>query len=223
MKMGMPGNQNLEYDSASEVEPAGLAALVAPMFQAMIANAIDVTMSPRGEIINVEVPEAMVDAIKNSPGAAAMGDMASKEGFQRMLEQGALTLPENVPTEGEEWTTKVEMNNPMAGKQTVETTYRYVGTRDVGGDTMAVVEPKVKMTIEGAGQGGMTMNVKDQEATGEILFNSTEGRLDSSTMNQDMTFEIAMGDQTMEQQIKQTILIKVSESEEAAPETSTVE
>ena len=50
-----------------------------------------------------------------------------------MISQGALVLPEDPPKKGETWTTKVEMNNPAVGKQMVETTYRYEGTKEIDG------------------------------------------------------------------------------------------
>jgi hypothetical protein len=105
MKMALPPPVGaIEYDSTSEKPPAGPAAMLAPMYGAMMKGAFTITMTPQGEIKDVKIPEEIVAALKNSPGAAAMGDMASPEGFKKMIKQGSLKLPDDAPTEGKEWT-----------------------------------------------------------------------------------------------------------------------
>jgi len=214
MNVEMPGIPAIAYDSDNP-EPTGPAAMMDPMFRALIDHAVQVTMTPRGEIRKVDVPDAMIEALKNSPGAGSMGKMGSKEGIQEVLAQASLTLPEETPADGAEWSNTVEMDHPV-GKQTVETTYKYIGTRDVGGDTMAVIKPSVKMSIAG-------LNVKDQQTSGEILFNQSEGRLNSQIMHQDVTFEIPMGEQTVEQKVQQKMEIKVTEADESVAEPAPVE
>ncbi len=202
MKMTLPAPVGaIEYDSSSEKLPVGPAAMLAPMYKAMTQGAFTITMTPRGEITDVKIPEAVVAALKNSPGAAAMGDMASAEGFKKMISQGSLVLPEGPPKEGEEWTTKVEVNNPAAGKQIVETTYRYVGTKDVEGVQFAEFQPTIKTNFEGA-----QVKISEQTSDGEILFNMAEGRLDSSKLEQHVTIEQPGGGQT---KIDQEIVVNV--------------
>jgi hypothetical protein len=146
--------------------------------------------------------------LQNSPGAAALGEMATPEGFKKMIAQGALVLPENAPKEGEDWSTKVEVNNPMAGKQVIETTYKYVGKKDIEGVNYAVFEPKLTMTFEGTPQ--VQMKVSEQESGGEILFNVEAGRLHSSKLDQKVTIDVSVGGQAMQQKIDQTIDVKVT-------------
>jgi len=211
---GMPG-QGLEYDSSSEEPPAGMAAMIAPLFKAMTMEPFELTMTARGEVRDVKVPQKVLDAIKNSPGAAMMGEMATAEGFQKMIMQGALALPEETPVPGQEWTTAIEINNPMAGKQTVETTYRYGGTKEVDGITYDLFQPTIKMDF--AGNAAMKMNVKDQQSSGEILFNREAGRLHSTNLMQDATMEIVVAGQTIEQKIHQEVEVLVTPvTEEAA-------
>jgi hypothetical protein len=209
MKMELPQPVGaIEYDSTSDKPPVGPAALLAPMYAAMTKGAFIITMTPRGEITDVKIPEEVVAALKNSPGAAAMGDMASAEGFKKMMSQGSLVLPENAPKEGEQWSTKVEVNNPAAGKQIVETTYKYIGTKDVEGVTHAVFQPTVTMSFEGA-----QAKITEQSSDGEILFNVAEGRMVSSKLQQHVTIEQPGGGQT---KIDQNIVVTVAPAGEAA-------
>ncbi|HEX3601627.1 MAG TPA: DUF6263 family protein [Lacipirellulaceae bacterium] len=219
MKMQTPVG-GFEYDSKSEAAPTGLAAMIAPMYKAMTNGEFEITMTARGEVKDVKIPEDVVAALKSSPGAAAMGDIASAEGFKKMISQGALVLPEAAPKKGDTWTTKVEMNNPAAGKQTVETTYRYEGTKDIDGTTYAVIKPQLKMDFEKpaatAGQPAqqLSMKIADQSSDGEVLFNIAKGRLSSTNLQQKVSIDATVNGQSMQQKIDQKIDVKVTPSGE---------
>jgi hypothetical protein len=132
-----------------------------------------------------------------------------------MIAQGSLELPENAPKKGQQWSNSVEVNNPMAGKQIVKTTYTYDGTKEVDGVTHAVFRPTIEMSFEGA-----QATIGEQDSKGEILFNVAEGRLDSSNLQQKVTINQPGGAQA---KIDQKVDVKVkpageSESESAATE-----
>jgi hypothetical protein len=210
-----------QYDSSSDDPPEGLAAMIAPMFDAMTAEAFELTMTDRGEIRDVKVPENVLEAIKGIPGVAAMGDMTTSEGFQRMLMQAALVLPDEPPTVGESWSTTNEMDSPTpGGKVNVETTYTYEGTRDVDGVTMAVFRPTLTMGF--AGENSAQMRVVEERTDGEMLFNQAAGRLDSIHMQQMTKLEMTIGDQKIEQQIDQLIEAVVTPVEASAEEVDAV-
>jgi hypothetical protein len=213
MKMTLPPPLGgFEYDTKSDAAPAGPAAMLAPMYKKMTESEFELTMTSRGEIKDVKIPEDVLKALQNSPGAAALGEMATPEGFKKMIAQGALVLPEEAPQPGKEWTNKVEVNNPQAGKQIIETTYKYIGPREVEGVTYAVFEPKLNMTFEGTPQ--IQMKVSDQESSGEILFNIAEGRLHSTKLDQKVTIDVTVMGQTIKQNIDQTIEVKVAPAAE---------
>jgi hypothetical protein len=219
MKMTVPGGE-FEYDSKSQEAPAGLAAMVAPMYKAMTEKEFMITMSDRGEVKDVTIPQEVVTALKNSPMAAAMGDLATSEGFKKMITQGALVLPDQPPKPGDTWTTTLEMNNPMAGKQTVDTTYTYEGTRDIDGVTYAVIRPQIKMTFGDNPQPGVSMKIGEQSSEGEMLFNLQDGRLHSSTLKQSMSLDITAGGQAMKQKIEQQMDVTVAPAGAGASEAS---
>jgi hypothetical protein len=224
MKMATPVG-SFEYDSKSEEAPTGLGAMIAPMYKAMTEGEFEITMTSRGEVKDVKIPEQVITALKNSPNAAAMGDIASAEGFKKMISQGALILPEKAPQKGETWSTKVEMKNPAVGKQTVETTYRYVESKDIKGTMFAVIKPQLKMEFEDqpaapkpgqpqqpAAQQNMQMKIKDQSSDGEVLFNIAAGRLQSTSLKQNVTIEATVNGQPIQQKIDQKIDVTVTPS-----------
>ena len=217
MKMTGPMGK-VDYDSDSEEAPTGMAAMWAPMFDAMTQGNFEITMTSRGEVKDVKIPEELLTALKNSPGGQGMGAM-NAEGFKKMLAQGALVLPAEAPQEGESWTTTIDVNNPMAGKQTVETTYTYDGTKEIDGTNYAVFKPELKMNFEG--NANLQMKIKEQSSDGEVLFNVDEGRLSSSTLEQNVKMDVTVGGASMEQTIDQTIEVEVTPAgEESEAEAS---
>jgi hypothetical protein len=232
MKMSTPKG-SFEYDSKSEEAPTGLGAMIAPMYKAMTEGDFEITMTSRGEVKDVKIPEQVLTALKNSPNAAAMGDIASADGFKKMISQGALVLPDKAPKKGETWSTKVEMKNPTVGKQTVETVYRYDGTKDINGTLFAVIKPQLKMEFENqeaatkdgqpqqpAAQQNMQMKIKDQSSDGELLFNIAGGRLHSTSLKQNVTIEASVGGLPIQQKIDQKIDVTVTPAGEKKAEAA---
>jgi hypothetical protein len=215
MKMTVPPIGTIEYDS--EKAPVGPAAMLAPMYMALMKGAYVITMTPRGEIKDVKIPEEVLAALKNSPGAEALGEMATEEGFKKIMSQGSLVLQENAPKEGEELITKVEVESEDVGKQIVETIYKYQGSKDVDGVAHAVFQPTLKLNLEG-GQA----KVAQQESGGEILFNVKEGRLASSKLEQHVTIEQSGGQTKIDQSIGVTVKPAAQEpSEQSADKAET--
>jgi hypothetical protein len=182
----------LEYDSASDQPPVGQAAALAPLYKALIDAEFELTMTPRGEIKDVKIPDKLLETLKISPNAAALGDLTTPEGFKKTMSQTALVLPEDMPQPGEETTTRTESNDPSGAKQIVETTYRYEGTKQVDGVTCAVFLSNMKISYEG----NNSPKINAQDSSGETLFNTGAGRMHSSKLDQKMTIEQAAGVQT---------------------------
>ena len=212
MKMDMAGN-SMEYDSASTAPPQGMAAMVAPVMKELTKAAFDVKMTPRGQVSEVQVPASLLDALKNSQGAAMMGELLSEKGFKQMIEKGSLVLPEKL-AEGTTWNTEVKIENPMFGSQIVTTTYAYKGSREVDGRTMEVFEPKLTMNFAGGANSPATLKVSKQDSSGEILFDREAGRLASSKINMNMALDVTTQGNSFTQKIDQVIEMRyVSEDE----------
>jgi hypothetical protein len=248
VQMKMTGPMAVDYDTAKDEPPTGMAAAFAPLYKAMTKGEFEVTMTARGEIKDVKVPQEVLDALKSSPGAAQMGDLAKPDGFQKMIMQNAFVLPENAPKKGENWSTTATVTNPVAGQQTVETSYTFEDMKEVDGQQFAVFQPNIKMSFGPAAEPAiaadskdakegdakadakddaksdaksdakppahpnpaMQMKVKDQKSDGEVLFNATAGRLSSMSVKQDLSMDISVAAQTLQQQIHQDIEVKVT-------------
>jgi hypothetical protein len=197
----------IELDSKSEAPPMGVAALLAPMIKAITEGTFELTITSRGEVKDVKIPEDVSTVLKNNPNAAALGEMATEEGFKKMLSQGVQLLPEKAAKPGEQWSTQFVQPNPAAGTQTVETIYRFEATKDVDGKKMAVIRPELKLSIEGAAAppdaaqnpaqsqqpqpAPAKMVVKEQKSEGEVLFDVENGRLSSLSLNYKASIDVA--------------------------------
>jgi len=207
MDMDIPGGQKMQYDTASEDPPQGMAAMLAPTLKALTKGPTVMTMTPRGKIVDAKVDPELVKAMQSAPGAAMMGDMASEEGLKNMARQASIELPETL-IEGEKWTSKMEIKNAMAGgAMVVETTYTYGGPKEVDGATLELIVPSVKLNFgEGAMANGTEIKVDNQETSGEILFNREIGLLESSQLKQNMSITVSTpGNAPMTQKLVQTV------------------
>lgn len=208
MQMTITANdgQKSQIDSASDKPPEGQAAQLAPLLKEFTSSAFTVTMNPRGEILEVEVPESLVKALQGIPGAAVMGDLTTAEGFKKLVKQTSFTIPETLEP-GAQWTATAETKNPAIGTQVIETTYKYEGPREVDGKTMEVFTPTLVMKYE-AGDGGTKIEVVGQESSGEILFNRDDGRLESSKIEQGMDLKFNAQGHDATQKLDQVVETK---------------
>jgi hypothetical protein len=212
------GPMTVDFDTAKDTPATGMAVTFGPAYKALTKSPTEITMTARGEIKDVKVPPEVLDALKSSPGAAQLGDLATPEGFQKFFLQGLFTLPEQAPKQGDHWTTTITNNNSIIGNQKGENTYTYDGTKQVGGETMAVFHPTMTVHFDGTPQ--MQLKVKNQKSDGEILFNEQQGRLESMSVKQDMTLDVTVASQMMQQQISQTFQVKFGQKDAESPAPS---
>ena len=207
MELQAPGETEMKYDTDSEEAPVAYAAMVAPMLKALVSAPIKLTMTPRGEITSVEIPEKLSQTLKGVPGAEMLGNRMTEKGFQAMMQQMALVLP--LPADlvaGHHWTTSAEMQNPHLGKIATRMTFTYQGPRTLEGQVLEVFVPKLEMKFgdEQTAESSQ-LKVEAQKTRGEFLFNRTAGRLESSSLEQEMTLQITNGDREVEQKMKQKV------------------
>jgi hypothetical protein len=210
-EVAVNGGETTKIDSAAAENPQGQAATLLPLLKALTGNAFTVTMTPRGDIKDVEVPEAIVEALKNQPGAAQMGDLATPEGFKKLVRQASFILPEKLEP-GSEWSTTTESNFPAVGTQSAKFTYRYEGPKEVNDKPAERFTVKVETKFAG---GETPVEVTTQAADGEVLFNRDAGRLESSSIDQHLKLKITVGGQVISQDMELSTTMKwVPENEE---------
>lgn len=203
MDMQAPGQQAMHYDTAADKSPSGFAAMLVPLFKALTDEPFKISISPRGEIVGVEIPERVAKAMQSIPGAAMMGEMLTDEGLSNMIQKSSLVLPKPADLQpGLEWTRKIEMSNAQLGAIHSTTTYRYLGARQVEGESYEAFHISMDR-IFGEGHGGALMELVNQKSDGEILFSRAAGRLESSKLQQEIELRTASGDRGTTQKMVQ--------------------
>ena len=216
MSLAAPPNVNFEYDSAAAENPTGAVAnMIKPVLEAMVGAQFAVTMNPRGDILEIEVPDTVVEAMQKVPNAAQMGEMFSKEGFENMIQQGSLTFPEGELEPGRKWSNKFEMQSPgLGGKQTITTNYEYLGQEEVDGQMLDAFAVSLNLDFgEAQGAGGAKVGVKNQESSGKIYFDREAGHMKTSNIEMAMTMEIDVLGRTMTSELKQNVKVDVKKAE----------
>jgi hypothetical protein len=213
---GVKKNETVEYDSQAKDPPIGGAAMAAAMFEPMMKEYFELTVTPRGEVKDVKVPPAVLELVKRNPEIAKMGEMATDAGVQKMLMQEIVVMPEAEPKAGEAWSTQMEMPIPVVGKQTIETTYTYQGTKDADGKQQAAIGAKRTVKYDEPEGGTIRVAIKEQSSDGETLFNVSDGRLNTATLNQLITIVASGGGQTITQKLDQKSKVTVRPAEAAS-------
>jgi Family of unknown function (DUF6263) len=211
LKMSGRAGQTLEYDSNSKEPPVGPAASIGPMFDAMRTGSVEFTLTPRGEIRNVTISPETMQALRSMSGGNAVSESVAVDGLKKMPPQVTLIFPEGAATPDQPWSTKTDTDNSLLGKETVQTTYRYEGNKDMEGTTFALIQPTLELSASGTD--AMSVNVKEQKTEGEILFNPAVGWLHSSHVQQDVNVDLTKMGQTLPATIKNVTDVKVTPAE----------
>jgi hypothetical protein len=179
VKMSMEGGPfGFEFDSKSEKEPEGpVASMVAPIFQALTGSEISMTVSSRGEISNVALPEKLKDAFANAGGGAGAGNPFSEEQLKQMMNQGVMVLPKEAPTKDTTWDNKFEMKLGPMGTMKVVTKNTYAGKQG----QFDKINQKIDMNLEADPNAPMQIKMTTKESSGTVLFDNVKGRVHEVT------------------------------------------
>ena len=207
MKMTMPEPiGTVRIDTADTEEPNPAVAELAKSFKSLIGVAFRQTVSPRGDVCDIEMPGLAADAAAK----AVVGDLVGEDGLADMFRRTALVLPEAPIDAGHRWTETVTMKSPL-GEMHLDKQFRYLGTELAGG--LPLERVSVAMTVrfgDEPSQFGTTMKVTDQDNSGTVYFDAVAGRIARSELNQKMTVELTVGDQTIEQKINTVTKMQVT-------------
>ena len=200
---------SFEIDTTSEEELDGPAADVAGIIKPMIGAEMSQKMSPRGEVTEIEIPESMLDGIKN--GNPMMAQMFNENTLKEMAAKNNLIFPNKGLPQGETWKNVVEtMMGPANIK--METNYEYLGVTEVDGTPLHVIRGTIGMSFPD-GVNGIDIEIAEEDSNVLFFFDGNAGRLVKSEMDQNVVMEIAAGPQTIFQTIEQKVVVQFKEKE----------
>lgn len=200
---------SFNYDSGSNQEAEGPAAKsLQQVFKALVGKKIGMKMNAQGDIQDVRLEE-ISDALKSNLAAAEGNPLASEESIKQLITRSSISFPTGSITIGQEWKSpKIELKQPF-GTQVLEVSNTYDGPVQRDGKELAKISRKITMTIKPAQGALLDVKIKSSEATAEIYFDAKEGKLVESTTSLNAVMEVVAANNTMEQEIKSTAVMKL--------------
>lgn len=205
----------MEYDSSTDKEPQGMAAMVAPIYKSMLGKPFVMWMNSQGRVVEMKLPQGMLENLNKMAGGAQLGSLFSEDGLKQMSQTAV--LPEEPVTPGKSWEQETSINNPALGKQTFKTRLTYLGTEERGGKPVEKIGLEMEIRQEAKGQ-MVAMDITKQKSQGTIYFDNEAGQPVGSEMTMSMTMTLEVAGQKVDLDMEMTQQVEEMEGEATKPE-----
>ncbi len=184
-----PDEQPVQYDSQASEEPRGFAATLTPLFQTLLETKLAGTITPSGEITDLQIPEKLALILAQGPTGKTFGKTASANDLTMLASLGLTPLPSPEKLSiGHLWQQSQTIAIAPLGPCTASTTYQLEKIRTQLSSKFAIVRPDVTVTLGNSSEHEeSSVAIDEQSSSGEIVFDLTAGRLESSQIEQKIT------------------------------------
>lgn len=176
---GQSKNKSADETPAIKDEPLTL----------LVHQPIRLTLDPRGEIVDVELPDELQQRLKES-GSAELAFLLSKDNLKQVTSMNTVAFPEKPLSPGDTWKKESDVPDPIMGKQHITTTYRYEGREEAGDKSLDKISASAKASLPKPPPGVPPMTLKEQSSKGTIDFDHVAGRIERLKMDTKTTIEI---------------------------------
>jgi hypothetical protein len=139
----------MSFDTESNTKPSRESAQTLKQIQSLIGLKFTVTLSPRGEIISVEIPETTSAALQKLPESLALRELFTATRVQELIGPATVVLPENELSVDSNWETVDTSRNPF-GTFTRTRIYKLEGISQQNNSEIAVITLATTLTPENA-------------------------------------------------------------------------
>jgi hypothetical protein len=175
-----------EFDSADDKEPKdAVGKMLQPVIRALASTQVDVVQGPRGNVLSVEIPEAILKKLR----AVGGGMTAFDDTTVRAMAQGGIVFPEEPVAVGKTWNDTQKVDLPF-GKVTSELKYTLDGQEDRDGGKVSKISFTAKTKIDTDDKADVKVVVKDAAGKGTAQFDHQAGVLLEQTMDLTMQMDI---------------------------------
>ena len=207
----------INFDSAEEDEPESpLWAQLKMEVAATLGMAYTCTVSPRGLVSEITVPEEVVSLVQQNPSTATSDPVNTALANTKM---SLLEFPEQPLQPGESWDRHVE-SEVLGGKLLVNTTYTLDPVTSPQATQLTATATEISYNSEFPPDSPISLTVSDAAET--LRFDRQSGRLEKkeSQLNRVMEIEQAGVQQKMTASMRITIVADRAAEEEAAAEAT---
>ena len=181
-----PGRE-LKFDTKSEDQPEEAAMAFADAALPLIGKPFKLTMSPRGEISDVSIPEEAAALVEGEDALQILKEIFSADGLAKVLQDAVLVMPKDAVGPSDEWKTKTSRKLPI-GSAELETTYAFRGPEESNGRTLQKIELDSQLKIEPI-PGKPVAALKKHERAGALFFDAAAGRMARGQITQTIETE----------------------------------
>lgn len=197
-----------EFDSDSGETPEGpLAAVMLQTLKPMIGAEWQHTISPQGKVSDIKVPEKVIEAMKNNPGAAMMGNLATAEGLKQLTADASMVFPDKPLSLNDTWDSDISMKMPF-GEMITTKTMKYLGPGENGMERFGL---STRLAFKAKEDSPAQLTIADNKSDGEVLFDNRQGKFERSKLHQVTQMRVTVAGQTINQVVTTDVLLEPQE------------
>jgi hypothetical protein len=201
------GLVKVEFDSTKEPDAAS-APLVGSL-KAMVGAEFSFKMTPRGEMSDVRIPEAVVKAFREAGSRGGAADQFSEEGFKKSLVETSVTFPAEDLAPGKAWSRQLKIPTPEGAQVTQTRTYTYEGPDAKEGAGVERIGITSKVDLQGAATGADKPEIKSQDCKGALYFDNVAGRMVNSVVTEKTETTLKVMDAKIDVTVDQNTTMKL--------------
>ena len=188
-----PDGALFQYDSRAAGETKGTTAFLAAYWKPLLGSERNFTMTPRGEVIR-DNEDSQATAEENEFVSLSFGREAWRNAFQG----GNVVFPAGAVQDQQVWTESQTL--PLAdevAKLMVTRSYTYGGEQEQeeaadAPQSLDVIRIANRFEIQSEEGQTSTLSIMQQDGVGEILFNTDQGHLVTSSLDQSLGLRYIM-------------------------------
>ncbi|MDP7019454.1 MAG: DUF6263 family protein [Pirellulaceae bacterium] len=197
-----PKEPPVEYDTEKKpINAAGRA--IEKALRPLVDAKFHLKLSARGEVVDVQLSAEVEKAMENFAKESRYRAIFSREGMSKTLRHAAAQLPENPVSAGDSWTTAQAFASPI-GDASIDNQFTYRGVSE----GRQVIDVKRTMKVKESESKSKT-RLASFESSGSISFDSRQGRLAHSKINQTIKTERPFRDTKIEVVTKSVLEVTV--------------
>jgi hypothetical protein len=202
--------EKMVFDSDDEKLPEGVDEAAVEPLKVMVNQPVNLVIDPRGKVLDVRPSDKLAEKLKKSSQYGPLAAMFSRDNLKQMTSMNTLEFPAEPISRGTTWQQQAKVNDPMSGRQTLETTYRYDGSEEHDGQKLDKISATAKVSPAAEQGAAPRIAIKDQKSNGVIWFDRTIGRIHGLEMTTKVVREINLGASKVEETLTTKIHMRLA-------------
>lgn len=203
----LPPADAVEYDSASARTPTGEAKQLATAIQPFLGAKFTAKLASHGEWVDYQPSPELAESLAKLDDQSPLKKLFARDGVREMFRQGFLLCSTEPVAAGGEWSHSTETTTGI-GRVKQSTTYRYEGPDTPAAGALDKVSATTRIEWNSAPSGSASRELKRQRQTATYRFDSTQGHLVDSDVNQQLTTESRVRGTLIETQLTSSLRVK---------------